>query len=742
MTVLHTLSRTALLGTALGLSLAGCATSPVAAVATENQVAAASVSRSAAEGRQYASLENADVMTDASEPVVRKGTVLWRRMGDEAAPKAPEPQVSDELKRLREAVERMQGMTTEQIAALQTKLATNEQALQQVSAEQARQERDLREQTTSAVSNVAKMAEESLRSMRQVTENNSQNWDHSNRQLSQLETRLQTALTDVQNRQQAADQRTQNYTDLKVSQATLQTQLEAVREARRAASEAEQRVKSYTEAQLAAADQAQNARFSAVNTQLAAADQVQNARIAAVNTQLAAADQVQSARIATVNTQIAAADQVQSARIAAVNNQIAAADNVQSARIAAVNSQIAAADQAQTARLVAVSTQLAANSKLTEMQLAELRKVSDENRALASAETASVSAALRIYADRQLAQAQANTASTLAEMATATNQNIAALDERTSKRMGVMWTAASVQAEKLAEQKANAVAASVAALQQQTASQKIEPAQIRAIAEQTMADSTPEFRALALQTLKDGQDYIRSVARSAVQDKDPGMTSALADAARDVITKDDKVVFAIRKAVADELQGIATGGTAPTTEGARTTLGPDHNLSEAEQLDPNRLRIAQLLSPEGGPASDAAKLNDSQLAAISPAAGNAIVAGQQSWSAQGTSLMRARNRADWMDIRQYKVIVHQDDQTLDTMMANILKHAEPFTGPWQIRWKISEPNKDLMTEKFSLDAEAPFEEFVSYLAQYIVNDRGVKLSVSLFDSERIIVISD
>jgi hypothetical protein len=215
------------------------------------------------------------------------------------------------------------------------------------------------------------------------------------------------------------------------------------------------------------------------------------------------------------------------------------------------------------------------------------------------------------------------------------------------------------------------------------------------------------------------------------------MTAALADAARDVITKDDKVVFAIRKAVADELQGAVTGNTADTTK-----LGPDRTASAGEDgnLDPNRLRIAQLLAPGSSlPAPDAAL-----LANISPASGPTpqIVGSQQSWSVSGTSLMRARNRADWMDIRQYKVVVHEDDQTLENLLGRVLKHAEPFTGPWQVRWKVSESNRDILTEKFSLDAETSFEEFVSYLAQYVVNDRGVKLTFSLFDNERIMVISD
>ena len=39
---------------------------------------------------------------------------------------------------------------------------------------------------------------------------------------------------------------------------------------------------------------------------------------------------------------------------------------------------------------------------------------------------------------------------------------------------------------------------------------------------------------------------------------------------------------------------------------------------------------------------------------------------------------------------------------------------------------------DILQEKFSLDAETTFEEFVNYLASYMVNERGVKLSFSLF----------
>ncbi|PZP39990.1 MAG: hypothetical protein DI585_02240 [Pseudomonas fluorescens] len=789
------------LGTVVGLGLAGCAmesshsqTSPsTAQIEYSNRMAAASVrpSQNSYPGIQVASIEPAagtQILSDVgmAPPLVNKGTVLWRRTGDEAD-LPPTPKVGSELRRLRESIEQMRGTTSEQISSLETKMADTERSISRVSEDQARQERDLRSQTAEAVANVAQLAQDSVRSMERVARNTSDRWFAANQQLDQMEGRLQTALADVQQRQARSDERTQAYTDLRVSQSQLETQLASIREARQAALEAELRAKTFTGQQLASRDKAMSdilaantvgqkaseAQIQAVreitNAKLAAAEKVQGSQFAALSNQLASGQQLTLAQLQALQqqtaaqlenlksetaTRLAATEKVQGSQFTALSNQLLSGQQLTAAQLQTLqqqtaaqlenlksetNTRLAANEKTQTAQLAAVSSQLTANQQLTAMQLAELRKLSEENRTLASSETAAVGAALRQYADAQLQSVATTTSATLANLARATDQSVAELDQRTSQRMGVLWIAAAQQAEKLAEQKANAVAASLSALQQQTASQKIEPAQIRHIAEQAVADAAPEFRALALQTMQDGQDYIRTVARSAVQDKDPGMTTALADAARDVITKDDRVVFAIRKAVSDELQDIATGGAA-SDPSASTRLGPDRDSAGTENLDPNRIRIAQLLAPNSNlPAPDAA-----QLANLSPATGNAAMAagGQQSWSAQGVSLVRARNRADWMDIRQYKVVVHEDDQTLDQLLGKILKHAEPFTGPWQVRWKISEPNKDVVTEKFSLDAEAPFEEFVSYLAQYIVNDRGVKLSFSLFDNERIIVISD
>lgn len=552
----------ALMGTALGLTLAGCAMqaasagSPADAVARANRAAAGSL---AVPGIQLASLQPMVGMAQpqaeqaAEQPgLVTQGTVLWSRVEEPAPAPQTGPTVAEELQRLNQTVAGLKGETRQQLAQLEDRLSTR----------QAEQERELRTQTAQAVANVAQLAQTSVQSMAQASQESAQRWQSANQQLAQLETRLQSSIGTLQQRQAEAIRQGTEYASLTAAQAKLESQLTAIREARREARAAEAR-----------------------------------------------------------------AAQLSTAQISAVSQQVAAAES----------------------------------------------------------------------ASRQ------------AEVATST--------------------------------KAQAVAASLEELRTQTEAQRLKPEQVKTIAAQTVAESSPQMQAIALQSVKDSQDYIRTVARTAVQDNDPAMRKALSDAAANAIVKDDKVVFAIRKAVADELEGAmdAKAQGAGAAPGA-TQLGPDHDR-EADgsvKLDPNRLRIAKLLAPGGNlPAADAG------MAALNPAAGSAPQSGNATdWSNPNASLTRSRPRAGLMNLRQYKVIVHEDNKTLEQLLSDVLARAEPFTGPWQVRWKISSDNKDILNEKFSLDAETSFEEFASYLAQYVINDRGIKLSFSLFDNERIIVVSD
>ena len=254
------------------------------------------------------------------------------------------------------------------------------------------------------------------------------------------------------------------------------------------------------------------------------------------------------------------------------------------------------------------------------------------------------------------------------------------------------------------------------------------PQQVATIAEQSVQNAAPQVRAIALQSLKDSQDYLRTLTREAVQESDPAMTQALANAARNVITKDDRVVFAIRKAVNEAL---AQPESLLNSAGPRTELGPDHDLVASisdTAINPSSLGVSAILG------------------ALEPAAGGASTSRTTPQlpliKNPYASVSKARQRQDWMDLRQYRVAVHTDNLTLPEMLDSILKQAKPYTGPWQVRWKLTSDNQDLLKETFSLDAETTFEEFINYLAQYIMNDRGVKLGFALFDRERLIVISD
>jgi hypothetical protein len=97
---------------------------------------------------------------------------------------------------------------------------------------------------------------------------------------------------------------------------------------------------------------------------------------------------------------------------------------------------------------------------------------------------------------------------------------------------------------------------------------------------------------------------------------------------------------------------------------------------------------------------------------------------------------------EWIPLKDYKVILHEDNVRLQNLVRNVLDRAAPYTGPWTLKWKLAPENADILNERFSLDAEVPFENFASYLQRYVLQDRGVDLQFKLFDAERILVISD
>ncbi|PIZ30669.1 MAG: hypothetical protein COY40_04130 [Alphaproteobacteria bacterium CG_4_10_14_0_8_um_filter_53_9] len=356
-------------------------------------------------------------------------------------------------------------------------------------------------------------------------------------------------------------------------------------------------------------------------------------------------------------------------------------------------------------------------------------KTAQENQAQLSAQAIkAVEEGLKTYADQQLADVAQNVSAALETTAEIASRSTESLAQETSLKLAKVRAEAANRAEQTAQSLSHSFATQLQEAMAQNKAEELTPDQVLTLAQGAVNDATPKLRAIALQSLADSQDYIRTIAQESLTDEtDTQVQEALEKAAKNVITKDDQVVFAIRQALTKPAAGVepSAGGAEP-----RTVLGNGHALSPeiitAQTLiDPARLGIAAI----GG------------MAGIEPGAGE-VPTHLASLNSGQIGMGNPRYRQDWIDLKRYRVVLHEDSRSLQSIMAKIVNEAEPYTGPWEVKWKISRENEDILSEKFSLDAETTFGEFVTYLSQYIMNERGLKLSFNLFDAERILVISD
>lgn len=96
----------------------------------------------------------------------------------------------------------------------------------------------------------------------------------------------------------------------------------------------------------------------------------------------------------------------------------------------------------------------------------------------------------------------------------------------------------------------------------------------------------------------------------------------------------------------------------------------------------------------------------------------------------------------WVDIKDVRVVLHADNSTLESLMTHLMTQTQPHVGPWQVQWRLQKSNLDILDEPFSLNTETTFGELVSYIADFMLNYRGIRLKFEMFNTERILVITD
>ena len=96
----------------------------------------------------------------------------------------------------------------------------------------------------------------------------------------------------------------------------------------------------------------------------------------------------------------------------------------------------------------------------------------------------------------------------------------------------------------------------------------------------------------------------------------------------------------------------------------------------------------------------------------------------------------------WIPLKEARVSMDADNLPLRRLIQNAMDKVTPYTGPWEVKWKLSRENESLLDERFSLNADTSFSKFVSYVAGFVMNYRGVQLNFELYDKDRILLISD
>ena len=96
----------------------------------------------------------------------------------------------------------------------------------------------------------------------------------------------------------------------------------------------------------------------------------------------------------------------------------------------------------------------------------------------------------------------------------------------------------------------------------------------------------------------------------------------------------------------------------------------------------------------------------------------------------------------YLPLAEVRLNVSMENTTVREVVAQVLRMAEPRTGPWQVKWLLKDDDRYLLNERINLTAETDFGSFMAHLVDKINNLTGIQLTVKVFDVSRVLVISD
>lgn len=108
----------------------------------------------------------------------------------------------------------------------------------------------------------------------------------------------------------------------------------------------------------------------------------------------------------------------------------------------------------------------------------------------------------------------------------------------------------------------------------------------------------------------------------------------------------------------------------------------------------------------------------------------------------GVTLDYTRPIGGYVPLGDIRLAVDMSNQTLLQIIDEIVAQASVHTGAWHVKWRLRKEHEFLLNEKVNLTAESSFREFIDHLVDRVNNMTGIHLFVTIFETSRVIVISD